>query len=360
MKILINTPLISIPAGVSNHYFGLRTYFSKDIIYNQYIPGHYIDQYVKLKPLSRFFRLVTVSFDLFKFIVLLIIFRKPVVLLNPSFDRTALKRDLIYLKIAKFMSCKVAVFFHGWDTIYLESVFKNEKKFSPSWGKADAYFVLAAEFKQYLEKLGVETPIHLTTTKVNDKLIGREIEKKEIQNIKTILFLGRVERDKGIFTTIDAFDILSKKYKDIKLRVVGYGKMLEQAKYYSIKMGLNNITFTGPLYGDDLIKEYLMADLYILPTTHGEGMPTSILEAMAFGLPVITRPVGGLKDFFENNKMGYLIESLEPEDYAQHIESLINDINLAKRMSEYNKKYAKEHFLASKVAQKLELILKTL
>jgi len=108
-----------------------------------------------------------------------------------------------------------------------------------------------------------------------------------------------------------------------------------------------------------LRNEFLGADLYILPTYH-EGMPTTVLEAMAFGLPVITRPVGGLKDFFENNKMGFAIESFDPEDYVQHIEMLINDIGLAQRMSEYNKKYAKEHFLASRIAERLESVLRSI
>jgi len=44
MKILINTPKTTIPAGVSNHYLGLRPYFSNDVIYNQYLPGTSVKQ----------------------------------------------------------------------------------------------------------------------------------------------------------------------------------------------------------------------------------------------------------------------------------------------------------------------------
>lgn len=48
-------------------------------------------------------------------------------------------------------------------------------------------------------------------------------------------------------------------------------------------------------------------------------MPSSVLEAMAFGLPVITRPVGGLKDFFENVKMGFITESKTLGGFAPRI-----------------------------------------
>ena len=112
----------------------------------------------------------------------------------------------------------------------------------------------------------------------------------------------------------------------MKLQVVGEGNALVEAETYTKNKGIKNVRFTGPLSGDALKTEFINADLYILPTTHGEGMPTSVLEAMAFGIPVITRPVGGLVDFFENGKMGYMIESLEPKDYAEKIELLINDL----------------------------------
>ena len=83
-------------------------------------------------------------------------------------------------------------------------------------------------------------------------------------------------------------------------------------------------------------------------------MPTTLLEAMAFGLPVISRPVGGLKDFFENGRMGFLIDSTDPLDYVEKIDSLISDPDLTMRISEYNSEYARSNFMASKIAPDLE------
>jgi len=291
-------------------------------------------------------------FNYIKFIFLIFHLKRPTILLNPSFGDAALKRDALYLKIAKYFGCKVEVFIHGWDKLYLDKVFNQTEPFSNIWYKADAFLVLAKEFKSYLLQLGIKAPIHLTTTKVNDQLV-EGVKSKQIEKIKNILFLARVEKAKGIFITIDAFEILYKKYPYLNLNVVGIGTALDSSKTYAKNKKLTNINFTGPLHGDDLKKEYLNADLYILPT-HGEGMPTSVLEAMAFGLPVITRPVGGLVDFFETDKMGYLIESLNPLDYAQVIELLINDIGKTNKISNYNMQYAREHFIASKVARQLE------
>jgi glycosyltransferase involved in cell wall biosynthesis len=101
------------------------------------------------------------------------------------------------------------------------------------------------------------------------------------------------------------------------------------------------------------------SDIYILPTW-GEGMPASVLEAMAFGLPVITRPVGGIVDFFETPKMGYLIESKSENDFYEAIFQLLNDKDRLTEISIYNHQYALSHFAASKVAGSLESVLKNI
>ena len=78
---------------------------------------------------------------------------------------------------------------------------------------------------------------------------------------------------------------------------------------------LSDVKFTGRLGGEALSNAYKKADFFLF-MSYGEGMPTVVLEAMAFGLPVFTRNVGGLVDFFENGRMGYISDSLNPVDFA--------------------------------------------
>ncbi|PQP33449.1 glycosyltransferase, partial [Desulfobacteraceae bacterium SEEP-SAG9] len=77
---------------------------------------------------------------------------------------------------------------------------------------------------------------------------------------------------------------------------------------------------------------------------------------MAFGLPVVTCPVGGIQDFFENGKMGFLVKSSNVEDLRSSLEKLIVNEALRIRISLYNYGYAKKRFLASIVARRLEKI----
>ena len=139
----------------------------------------------------------------------------------------------------------------------------------------------------------------------------------------------------------------------MKFNIVGDGPALNEAKNICIKSGIANIHFCGALSGKELIEQFKEADLYLFPTFH-EGMPTSVLEAMAFGLPVITRPVGGLQDFFVDGKMGKLINSLDPNDFASVIIDYIQKPVEVKRISLFNHEYVLKHFMASIVAKKIE------
>jgi glycosyltransferase involved in cell wall biosynthesis len=82
-------------------------------------------------------------------------------------------------------------------------------------------------------------------------------------------------------------------------------------------------------------------------------MPNAVLEAMAFGLPVVTRSVGGMKDFFEDGKMGFITESRDPAVFAEFLARLGADSVLRTSMGRYNRAYARGRFAASVVAARL-------
>jgi glycosyltransferase involved in cell wall biosynthesis len=92
-------------------------------------------------------------------------------------------------------------------------------------------------------------------------------------------------------------------------------------------------------------------------------MPNSVIEAMAFGLPVVTTLVGGLPDFFESGKHGFASKTAEPTIIADFIGELIRDKKLYEKISLSNHEYAKSRFLTSLAACRLiqifENVLKT-
>jgi len=167
------------------------------------------------------------------------------------------------------------------------------------------------------------------------------------------MYSGRIEKAKGVYETVDTFSILKSQYKDLTLTFVGDGSELPKLKQYVENKKIKDVRFTGRLCGEDFKKEYINADMYLF-LSYTEGMPTVVLEAMIFGLPIFTRKVGGLIDFFENGKMGYISSSLDPVVFAEAMKPYIESSAKMKSVSLYNSEYARTHFIASVVARKFE------
>lgn len=347
MKILINTPSLKLLGGVANHYEGLKDYWTENVKYNT------IGRRTSKRGSGKYWLL----WDVVKYLFRLIVFRPDVVLLNPSLGASALKRDFIFQCIARSLGFRVALFIHGFDWDYARRI---DKKWAiKNLNKSSLIFVLAKAFKNELKSWGVTVPIYLSTTKVDDKLLGNYDPIASRSGIvKNILFLARIEKAKGVFIAIDSYRILKAKYPDLRLTVVGDGVDLPKVKCYIEEYNLKDVTITGRLWGKNIIKSYQDADVFFSPTYYGEGMPTVVLEAMAFGLPIFTRNVGGLPDFFENGKMGYITDSLNAEDFAKALIPYIENTQLTQQVSRYNARYAKEHFMASRVAKQIEDVIK--
>lgn len=341
-KILVVAPSFKRVGGVANHYLGLKSHWTNVIRYEFYGKRNYLPA------------ILLFNFDLFKYFFKLIFFRPDVVIINPSLRRYQLFRDGLYLRIADALNIKVITFFHGWDIEKANSLITDPGVFRKTFDKSIFIYVLCEEFKEQLLRMDLKTPVLLTTTKVDNELLTDFDVKSKDGRIKNILFLARIEEKKGIFIALEFFKELQAEFNSLKLTIVGSGSALNKAKNFVQNNKLHNVTFTGPLFQKNLASEFIKGDLYVLPTTHGEGMPTSVLEAMAFGLPIISRPVGGLMDFFEEGKMGHLIESLDPHEYTIAIKNLINNQEKVKDIGIYNHHYSSEHFLANQVANKME------
>lgn len=348
-KILIVVPSLRLLGGVANHYLGLKNFWSGDVGYYQ--------AYNAVRGTNKIVRLLYSALDLVKFSFFIFLHSPKKIVFNLSLKKGFFSRYL-YMQVAKIFGKKMVVFIHGWDEDSEYMLTKPRGKWIMQ--NTDGMIVLAQHFKDKLVKYGFKNSILLTTTKVDDALVedfnvvtGRDYSKKNI------LFLARIERTKGVYEAVDTYALLKPKYKDLTLTFVGDGSELPALKKYVEGTGLQEVRFTGRLDGDALINEYKAANFFIL-TSYGEGMPTVVLEAMAFGLPVFTRKVGGLVDFFENGKMGYISDSLSPKDFAEAMIPYLNNQELSREVSLYNAKYAQEHFMASNVARQLENYFKTI
>ena len=185
ISILINTPHLHKRGGVSNHYKGLKGFWKQDVRYHTVGSRHGISGLLWMMP------------DTLLFVLKLAFIKPDIVLLNPSLQLNALKRDALYLKVSKYLKIPTCIFMHGWEVEVENAIDNKEFNFYEKYKKADAFLVLANDFKLKLKQWGVNAPIYLTTTKVDDKLI-ENLKISYDKTNKTILFLSRIEENKGI------------------------------------------------------------------------------------------------------------------------------------------------------------------
>jgi glycosyltransferase involved in cell wall biosynthesis len=354
MKVLIAHP--DARGGVSNYYRQLRGRFTVPV--HHFVVGRTLGERGRLQKTLR--RLA----DCWRFAAQLRKNNVDLVHLNPSLDAKSFIREGFFTLLARAKKKKVVVFFHGWKKtceIRIERYFLWI--FNWIFGKADALIVLSNENKETLKRWSVARPIYKEVTVINDnELEGFDIQNalKKRRSSKTwrIFFLARIVKEKGIYEALEAHSLVQSKYPTVEFVIAGDGKELDNVKSFVRTRNLDNVTFAGYIKDEEKRRRFQEAHIFFLPS-YSEGCPVSVIEAMAYGLPVVTRSVGGVVDFFENERNGYISQSLDPHVLADQIEKLLVDRKLYKRISLYNYQYAQSHFLASNAALRLEKIYET-
>lgn len=344
-NILIISPSFDLLGGVANHFKGLHPYWKNKVDYAWQGRRKGIPAWAMLLP------------DYLTFLFKLCFTKTNVVVVNTSLYKFLLCRTAVYALLARAFGKRVVTFIHGWDERMADSIVRHPWWFKHIYGRSAFIYVLYSGFRDKLLSADLKCPVLLTTTKVADEMLEDFDINCRTGKIGTLLFVARLEESKGIMIALKAFALLKAKHPQLKLSICGSGSAESRAKDYVSTNGIADVTFHGMLSGKALRQEFREADLYILPT-HGEGMATSVLEAMAFGLPIVSRPMGGICDFFVQKQMGLLTESLSPQTYADYVDSLMSDPAKVRSICQYNHDYAVEHFMASKVTARFEADLK--
>ena len=139
------------------------------------------------------------------------------------------------------------------------------------------------------------------------------------KDVKVVLTVRRLVYKNGVDTLIDAAKFAVRKKQNIIFIVVGKGPDMASVQKQIEHMGLEkNIKLTGFVADKDLHLYYNVADLFVLPSKSGEGLPLVALEAMACGLPVVATNVGGIGEIMMKN-FGKLVPANNPEALAEAI-----------------------------------------
>ena len=158
--------------------------------------------------------------------------------------------------------------------------------------------------------------------------VPREFPEKRALDL---LFVGTWLDRKGIYYLADAFDLLARKDREIRLTVAGSSTPDEQVKRVFRTETRERVKVVPFVRREEILGIYRAHDIFVFPSLV-EGMPLTLLEAMATGLPVVTTKTCGMADVVEDEVNGLLVPPADGEKFAEAVERLRESPDLRKRL----------------------------
>jgi phosphatidyl-myo-inositol alpha-mannosyltransferase len=149
----------------------------------------------------------------------------------------------------------------------------------------------------------------------------------------SILFVGRFEPRKGVLDLLKAFRHLRKQGVECRLLLVGGGPQEREARRYVATRRLGGVEFLGRVSDAEKLQLFRTANVFCSPATGRESFGIVLLEAMAAGVPIVASDIHGYKGVVRRGREALLVPPHEPKELGAAIGRLLEDHELAARMS---------------------------
>lgn len=166
--------------------------------------------------------------------------------------------------------------------------------------------------------------VEVVNAKVKES-VGSDIEAFCSRHSPVVLGVGRLSREKGFDRLLESFPVVCKDFENAGLIIVGEGKQKDALKRLEVELGLQDRVLM-PGYCNNVPGLQRACDLLVVPSLT-EGLPITLLEAMAVGVPVLAAPVGEMPTVLGQGKGGYLLShNCDPGELGSHIVSCLYDV----------------------------------
>ena len=312
----------------------IKLIYIPTIDYNE--PGHYFSKLSNgIRSYIRYLNTSSEDYDLIHIHLAhgMSFYRKLVIVLIG-----VLRRDLIFVHL------------HGseFEEFYMQGGRLQKKLISWMFNHVNVLLVLSKKWKTFAQNI-CDNNIFILYNGADPEQYKPNICETNKVNI---LFMGVLGSRKGSYDLINAFLLIYEKFPKVRLILGGDGEVEKTRSMVRENSIDDRVKLKGWLSGQDKIDAFREADIYILPS-YNEGLPVSILEAMAAGLPIIATPVGGIPEAVLDEVNGYLVTPGDIHSISRALDRLCSDSALRKAMGKESIRLINEKFNLNQIVRDL-------
>jgi colanic acid/amylovoran biosynthesis glycosyltransferase len=235
-------------------------------------------------------------------------------------------------------------------TVHAKDIYHREVRLDHLRDKlAPARFVatVSRANRDYLESLlSLDGGLQIVPNSVDLRRLGPV--RRSAAQPGPALTVARLIEKKGLLDLIAAFSVLRARGMSPPLEIVGDGPLRGELEAVAARLGVD-VRFRGALPQERVLELMGRASVFCLPCVVAadgdrDGLPTSVLEAMALGVPVVTTGVSGLADLVLHERTGLLVPQRDPVALAQAVERLLSDPELAARLSAEGRRHVERNY----------------
>lgn len=299
-------------ASVVNGYRGSRLEQDYEIIY--------VESYRDGGKLAKLFKGIGAYIT---FLGVMLIHRPDAVHIHSSFG-PSYYRKLPFIYMSGWFQVPVINHIHGADfeEFYMQAEGGKQNHIKKIYGKCTRLIALSEEWK---ERLSLLVPQEKIVVLKNYSVLQEKLIPHPCHN--QILFMGALEERKGCFDIPEVLNRVLEKVPHCTLCMAGDGHPAVVAyikNEFSPKVLDEHVFFPGWVRGEVKDKYLRYSDLFFLPS-YQEGMPMAILDAMGYGLPIVSTDVGGISEIVHEGENGYLCKPGDTQAMADRIAALLTD-----------------------------------
>lgn len=259
-------------------------------------------------------------------------------------------RKSVFVLLARLWGIKILLHCHtsAFETFYQKAGRWGRVYIRAVLNQADGMIALSTYWVRILQEMKLRVPICVLGNPIRCHVPKKPLDHSE----QIVLTLGRLGKTKGTYDILRAVPLVLETSPHAVFWLGGDGDLDQVKSILSSAPWGHHVRLLGWVTGEEKDRVLSSATVFLLPS-YSEGLPLAVLEAMTYGLPVISTPVGGIPDVIVDGKTGLLVNPGDVQAISDRISLLLCNPDLCQTLGTNARQLVEDKFQVDVIVQQL-------